>query len=92
MVADDLVLLLGAIAADAPDPRGERLVQVGAALLGDRLVRGIADQDVAEAERLLSGDHRATRPDELLADQRTDQAGCVVAQDRGEQVAKTAPA
>ena len=90
VVADDLVLLLGAIAADASDPRGEPLVQVRSALLGDRLVRGVADQDVAEAERLLAGDHRAIRPHELLADQRTDQVGCVVAQVLGEQVANGA--
>ena len=86
VVADDLVLLLGALAADAADPRGEPLVQVGAAFLGDRLVRGVADQDVAEAERLLAGDHRAIRPHELLADQRTDQVGRVGAEVLGEQV------
>jgi hypothetical protein len=41
---------------------------------------------VVEAERLLAGDHRAVRPEELLADQRTDQAGCLAAKVLGEQV------
>ena len=87
VVADDLVLLLGAIAADAADPRGEPLVQVRPALLGDRVVRRVADQDVPESERLLAGDHRAIRPHELLADQRADQIGRIVTQAVGEQVA-----
>ena len=90
VVPDDLVLLLGALAADASDPRGEPFVQVGSAFLGDRPVGGVPDQDVAESERLFAGDHRAIRPHELLADQRTDQIGCVVAEDLGEQVANGA--
>jgi len=63
VVADHLVELL----APAVEPVGEALVQLGAELLRDALVGGVADQHVAEAEGVLD---RLMRADELLADER----------------------
>ena len=66
MVADDLVLvrrLLG-------QPVGDALVQVGAHLLGQALVGGLADQPVGEAERVLAAGPGAVGVDELLLHQR----------------------
>ncbi len=62
MVADDLVEFL----ASAPEPAGKALVQLGAELLGDALVRGVADQYVPEAEGVLD---RFVRADQFLADE-----------------------
>ena len=45
---------------------------------------------MAEAERVLAGDHRTVRPHELLADQRADQVGRVATEGFGEQVADRA--
>ena len=52
VVADDLVLLdeLDVLL----DPEREALVQVGARLLRQRLVRGVADEEVPEAERVVA--------------------------------------
>ena len=55
VVPDDLVLLLGALAADASDPRGEPSCRSARRSLGIDLVGGVPDQDVAESERLLAG-------------------------------------
>ena len=52
VVADDLVQL-DEVGAVLLEPVGEPLVQVGADGLRQRLVRGVADQQVAEAEGLL---------------------------------------
>ena len=70
VVADDLLQLLDPLPGDPHAPVGEPTVLLGAALLGDRGVRGIADQDVPELERVLAGDRRSCLADELLAHER----------------------
>ena len=66
MEADDLVLVGGPLRR----PAGDALVQLGAQLLGQALVGGLADQAVREAERVLAAELRAVRADELLLHQR----------------------
>ena len=65
VVAEDLVELddRGPVLGK---PGRESLVQVCARRLRQRLVRGIPDQQVPEAERVVARDHRRARPDELL--------------------------
>ena len=65
VIADDLVLLdqLGV----PLEPVGEPLVQLGARLLRERVVSGVADQEVPEAERVVVGERRLIRPDHVLA-------------------------
>jgi hypothetical protein len=67
VVADDLVELL----APAREPLREALVQLGSELFRDPFVRGVSDQPVAEAERVLD---RLMRLDQVLSDERR-QAG-----------------
>ncbi len=55
------------VAERALEPGGVALVQVGARLLGEARVGGVADEGVAEAERLLPRKGRELRADELLA-------------------------
>ena len=62
MVADEFVELLTATV----EPAREALVELGAELLGDPLVRGVTDQQVPEAKGVL--DH-LVRADQLLADE-----------------------
>ena len=77
VVADDLVLLDERCVP--VEPVGERLVELGSRLLGERVVGGVADQKVAEAECLLVGVGRLVRADHLLADEREEVGGDVVA-------------
>ena len=69
VVAEDLVQLdeLGPVLLQ---PGCEALVEVGAGRLRQRVVGGVADQQVAEAEAVLAGELRPVRPDQLLADER----------------------
>ena len=53
VVANDLVLLDERCVPVEPD--GEGLVELGARLLGERVVGGVADQEVAEADASSSG-------------------------------------
>ena len=69
VIADDLVLLAERSAGPSSHVR-EPLVQVRARGLRDRVVRGVADQQVAERERVGRGQVGALGPDELLADER----------------------
>ena len=62
VVADELVLLLALV-----EPAREPLVQVAPELLRQRVVGGVADQQMAEAELVVAG-----RADELLADERAE--------------------
>ena len=50
------------------EPVGEPLVQLGPCRLGERVVRGVADQQVAEAERVLALEVALVGSDQLLAD------------------------
>ena len=62
VVADDLVELDES--ARVPlEPVGEALVQVGARCLRQRVVGGVADQEVAEAVGVVAGQRRAVRTD-----------------------------
>ena len=69
VVAEDLVECdeLGAVLFQ---PGGEALVQLGAGRLRERVVGGVADQQVAEAEPVLAGELRPVGPDQPLADER----------------------
>ncbi len=69
VVAEDLVQLdeLGAVLLE---PGCEALVQLGAGRLGQRVVSGVADQQVAEAEAVLAYEVGLVRPDQLLAHER----------------------
>jgi len=65
VVADELVQL-DELAVPV-EPVGEALVQVGAQALGQRLVGGVPDQEVAEAERIFARELRPVGTDELAA-------------------------
>jgi hypothetical protein len=67
VVADDLVLLDEVHVL--LDPEREALVQIGARLLRQRIVGSVADQEVTEAERVVSRHRRGLGPDQLGADQ-----------------------
>ncbi len=66
VVAEDLVEL-DEVASALLDPRREALVEVGTLELRQRLVGGVADQQVAETKRIVAGQRRRRGPDELLA-------------------------
>jgi hypothetical protein len=63
VVAEDLLVFGQALAGRPLEPLREPLVEVGALLLGHRAVRGVADQEVAEAERVLAGELRSVGAD-----------------------------
>ena len=69
VVADDLVEL-DELRAVSSSQLGEPLVQLGARRLRQRVVRGVADQQVAEAEGVVAGELARVGADELLADER----------------------
>ena len=52
------------------EPVGEALVELGAGCLGERVVGGVADQEVAEAVGIADRQLRPVGPDELLAHER----------------------
>ena len=61
VVAEELLVLAGPLADGLLEPGGVALVELGARLLRQRLVGRVADEGVAEAERLLSRERRAAR-------------------------------
>ena len=61
VVGEELLALDDAVAERALEPGGVALVQVGARLLGEARVGGVADEGVAEAERLLAREASAAR-------------------------------
>ena len=69
MVTEQLVELdeLGAVLRE---PVGEPLVQLCPLRLRQGLVGGVAHEEMAEAERILSGEQRPVRADQLLANER----------------------
>ncbi len=69
MVAEDLVEL-DELAPVLLQPGCEALVELGARRFRERLVGGVTDQEVAEAEAVLACELRPVRPDQLLADER----------------------
>ena len=72
VVAEDLLVFGEASAHLRLEPVGELLVQLGARLLGQRVVRGVADEEMAELEGVLVGEVGGVRPDELLPDEREE--------------------
>ena len=58
-----------ASAPNCVEPGGEALVQLGARHLRERLVGGVADQQVPEPVRLVVGDDRRLGPNEVLANE-----------------------
>ena len=66
-------------------PRREALVELGARRLRQRVVGGVADQQMAEAEAVLARELRPVRSDQLLADERR-QAGASPASPPGERL------
>ena len=69
VVSDDLVPLDERLAV-LVEPVGEARVQVGADCLGQGVVGGVADQEVAEAVAVVAGELGAVGTDELVADER----------------------
>ena len=67
--ADDLGVLGQALAGGSLEPVGKAGVEVGAGLLGHRVVGGIPDQEMAEFEGFLVAEVRPARANELLANQ-----------------------
>ena len=77
MVADDLVLLDKRCVP--VEPVGEGLVELGSRSLGERVVGGVTDEEVAEAVCLLVGVDGLVRADQLLPHEREEMGGDVVA-------------
>jgi hypothetical protein len=50
-------------------PGCKAVVEFGACRLGQGLVRGVTDQEMAEAEAVLTREPWPVRPDQLLADE-----------------------
>ena len=73
MVADDLVQLneLGCVLLE---PVREPLVKLGADRFRQRLVGGVANQEVAKAVGVFAGQQRLLRPDQILANERQQPA------------------
>ncbi len=69
VVAENLVDL-GPVADTLLRPVCEPLVQLGAAPLRHRVVRGVPDQDVTEAKTVFAGERAPIWPDQALADER----------------------
>jgi hypothetical protein len=74
VMAEDL-LELDELLAVLFEPGGEALVQLGADRLGEGVVGGVADQQVAEAVGVFPGVLGPVGADELLADERNEPAG-----------------
>ena len=66
---DDLRILAPPFSCAELEPIGEACVQVRTRLLGDCVIRSVADQEMVELERLFDAKIRPARPDELLADE-----------------------
>ena len=69
VVAEDFVQL-DQLATVLLEPVRELLVQIGPGRFGKRVVRRVADEEMAEAEGVVPRDLRAIRADERLADER----------------------
>src|SRR5205823_14711034 len=65
VVAEDLIQLDQALAV-LLEPGGEAPMEVGAGRLGEGVVGGVADQQVAEAEGVLAREQRPVRADQPL--------------------------
>src|SRR4029453_13279826 len=66
------LVLRKTIAGHALQPRREALVHLAPGSLGRRLVGRIAHEDMAEPERVLTGERRSVGTDQLLALQRLE--------------------
>ena len=86
VVCDDLLVLDEPVAGNSLEPVGEAGVKVSALLFRERCVGGVANQEMAEAKRLIASRAGAIRTDELLADQRHESRSQVVATVRRRQL------
>ena len=84
MIADDLVQLDEPTVLD--EPGREALVEIGARLLRQRVVGGVADEEMAEAKRVVVHEPRRIGTDHVLADQRLQVRRHVVACRRGREL------
>ena len=75
VIADHLLDLGPAVARRAVEPAGEQLVELRTLRLGQPLVGCVADEHVAEPERIAPGEPRTIRADELLADEPDEVCG-----------------
>ena len=73
VIADDFVQL-DEIGSALGDPGGEALVQVGPGRLRERLIGGVADQEMAEAKGVFAGKLRPVRAKQLPPDERRREA------------------
>ena len=71
MVAEDLVQL-DEVAGALLEPRREPFVQLGAGGLGERIIGGVSDQQVAEAEGIVPGELCRIGAHELFAHERRE--------------------
>src|SRR5215217_6755481 len=70
VVTDDLVPFGEMLDADLLEPLGKSPMKLGPKLFRHRLVGGVADEQVTEAERVLARQIRPVGPDQLLPDER----------------------
>ncbi len=77
VIGDDLLVLRQPIHGDSLQPGGESLVQLRASLLCQRLVGGVADEQMAEPVRLVPGERRLVRPHQLHPHQARQPVGDV---------------
>ena len=85
VVPDDLFVFLPAIAGSFFEPTAEPLMEFCAQLLRDRLIRGVEDEQMAEAIAR-STEAAARRADQLLAHERAQRISHSGTQDFGHQV------
>jgi hypothetical protein len=90
VVADDLLVLRGAVSRRLLEERGELLVQPGARLLRQAAIGGVADEDVAEAVGVLAAEQLRVGEDDLLPQQPFERLGTVSRSASGVS-ARTAP-
>ena len=65
VVGDDLLVLRQPVRGHSLQPRRETLMELGSGLLGEGLVRGVPDQQVAEPICLLAGERGLVGADQL---------------------------
>src|SRR5688572_16743577 len=69
VVAQDEVVFARVIGGPALQPIGETLVKLGPLTFWQTGIRGVPDEEMAEAVCLLTGEDRTFRPDQLPASQ-----------------------
>ena len=75
VVAHDLLVLGEPVSRNRLEPPGESLVQLCPGLLGQRVVRRVPDEEMAEPKGVLSCELRPIGPDEILPGERHEVPG-----------------